>query len=108
MLNREIDACKHFWQPEGAVASRWQHGHCLASCRYCEAWTVIDRGGIGPCHHSVGEHRGVQFLPGEPPLEKEFVPCTAGCSPWESVPDLGDWLVVACDDCKEVYSASVI
>jgi len=52
-------SCKHFWK---IVGGRWHwfHGHALARCVHCPAWTVVEYGkGIGPCPHVVAQLLGV-------------------------------------------------
>ena len=51
---RSAKGCKHFWYQIGGKP-KWFSGHCLARCKYCPSWTVLEYAGegVGPCHHTV-------------------------------------------------------
>lgn len=74
---RAWQTCKHYWKvighySEAAKQARWIQGHALALCFHCNSFTVVDRDGLGPCSHSMGQRVGEQYFHGEPPMEKEL------------------------------------
>ena len=73
---REPENCAHYWKTQGEPHHRWWADHAMAKCLHCFSWTVVEykaEDGIGPCKHSIGQHRGQPHFIGELPLEKEVV-----------------------------------
>ena len=63
----------------------------MAKCLHCFSWTIVEfksEEGVGPCRHSIGQHKGEPHFIGEIPLDKETVsevvpkvdPSYVGCS----------------------------
>ena len=65
---RDFETCTHYWK----VKSGWTDGHAMAECPHCFSFCVVDRDGVGPCRHSMGQRVGQQRFFKEPPLDKEF------------------------------------
>lgn len=65
---RGWNTCKHYWK----VIGPWVDAHAIAKCLHCYSYTTVDRDGLGPCAHSMGQRIGEQYFHGESPLEKEL------------------------------------
>ncbi len=63
---RPSASCKHFWMQIGGKP-KWFSQHCLARCKYCSSWTIIEYAGdgVGPCHHVILKEQPEELSLGE-------------------------------------------
>ena len=52
---KQVGEHKHYWLAIGGKGTTWRKSHALARCAHCDAWTVLEFGSLGPCHHVVAQ-----------------------------------------------------